>query len=346
MKNYIFIFSILIILFKTGNVLSNNNIFNVNNIEISKKTYKNKENLVNQAFKKGFGELIERLLLEEDYKRLSSTNLTVIKELISYYQIINQEEKDKINEVKVNIFFDKGKMHDFFYKQNILYSDIINTEIIFFPLLVNKNQFFIYSKNFFYENWNSKNSQSLIEYNLPVESIENIKKIEDNKNDIYKLNVSNFFEEYNNSKMIFAIIEIEQNEAKVFLNSKISGKKLNKTLSIKFDGSNQVLSYNKVIIEIKKTIRDLIKSQNLIDVRTPSFLNVKIKLNDKSNLVEFKNRTKDIGLINNYYIQQLNKDYALVKIKYLGKITKIIKKLKDQNINLKFINGLWELNII
>ena len=139
MKNYIFIFSILIILFKTGNVLSNNNIFNVNNIEISKKTYKNKENLVNQAFKKGFGELIERLLLEEDYKRLSSTNLTVIKELISYYQIINQEEKDKINEVKVNIFFDKGKMHDFFYKQNILYSDIINTEIIFFPLLVNKN---------------------------------------------------------------------------------------------------------------------------------------------------------------------------------------------------------------
>ncbi len=346
MKNFIFIFSILIILFKTGNVLSNNNIFNVNNIEISKKTYKNKENLVNQAFKKGFGELIERLLLEEDYKRLSSTNLTVIKELISYYQIINQEEKDKINEVKVNIFFDKGKMHDFFYKQNILYSDIINTEIIFFPLLVNKNQFFIYSKNFFYENWNSKNSQSLIEYNLPVESIENIKKIEDKKNDIYKLNVSNFFEEYNNSKMIFAIIEIEQNEAKVFLNSKISGKKLNKTLSIKFDGSNQVLSYNKVIIEIKKTIRDLIKSQNLIDVRTPSFLNVKIKLNDKSNLVEFKNRTKDIGLINNYYIQQLNKDYALVKIKYLGKITKIIKKLKDQNINLKFINGLWELNII
>ena len=146
--------------------------------------------------------------------------------------------------------------------------------------------------------------------------------------------------------MIFAIIEIEQNEAKVFLNSKISGKKLNKTLSIKFDGSNQVLSYNKVIIEIKKTIRDLIKSQNLIDVRTPSFLNVKIKLNDKSNLVEFKNRTKDIGLINNYYIQQLNKDYALVKIKYLGKITKIIKKLKDNNINLKFINGLWELNII
>jgi hypothetical protein len=90
----------------------------------------------------------------------------------------------------------------------------------------------------------------------------------------------------------------------------------------------------------------LIKSQNLIDVRTPSFLNVKIQLNNKSNLVEFNNRLKKIDLIDNYYVQQLNKDYVLVKIKYLGKINKIINKLKDQNINLKMIEGHWQLNII
>jgi len=45
MKNLIFICCILIILFKTGNVLSDNNIFNVNNVEIGKETYKNKEKL-------------------------------------------------------------------------------------------------------------------------------------------------------------------------------------------------------------------------------------------------------------------------------------------------------------
>ena len=58
MKNLIFIFCILIILFKTGNVLSDNNIFNVNNIEISKETSKNKEKLVNKAFKKAFNKLM------------------------------------------------------------------------------------------------------------------------------------------------------------------------------------------------------------------------------------------------------------------------------------------------
>ena len=65
MKNLIFICCILIILFKTGNVLSDNNIFNVNNVEISKEISSNKEKLANQAFKKGFKELINRLLLEE-----------------------------------------------------------------------------------------------------------------------------------------------------------------------------------------------------------------------------------------------------------------------------------------
>ena len=72
----------------------------------------------------------------------------------------------------------------------------------------------------------------------------------------------------------------------------------------------------------------------------------KIKLNKKSNLVEFSNRLNNIDLIDNFYVQQLNKDYVLVKIKYLGKINKIINKLKDQNINLKMIAGQWQLTII
>jgi len=45
-------------------------------------------------------------------------------------------------------------------------------------------------------------------------------------------------------------------------------------------------------------------------------------------------------------VQQLNKDYVLVKIKYLGKIDKIINKLKNQRINLIMTDGQWSLNII
>ncbi|OUW10878.1 MAG: hypothetical protein CBD26_04125 [Candidatus Pelagibacter sp. TMED166] len=343
MKNFIFICSILIILFKTGNVLSDNNIFNVNNIEISKDISKNKQKLANLAFQEGFKELTSRLLLEEDYKRISATNLIEIKKLISYYQIKNDENNSNIS---FNLFFDRDRIHNFFYQRNILYSDIINTNIIVFPLLIKDKQNFIYTKNYFYENWNNEDSKESIQYTLPVESVESIQKIKMNKENIYKLNIQDFFKEYNLENMAFIAIEIEDNSAKVFLNSKIEGKKLNKNLLINNTNLRENQFNDKIILEIKNVLKDLIKSQNLIDVRTPSFLNVEIKLNSKDNLVEFNNRLKKIDLIDNFYVQQLNKDFVLVKIKYLGKINKIIKKLKDQNIDLKMKDGQWKINII
>ena len=347
MKNLIFICSILIILFKTETVLSDNNIFNVNNIEISKETSKNKEKLISDAFKKAFDKLINRLLLEEDYKRISKTNLEQIRKLISYYQIVSEDEDKENNNVKINVFFDKDKMHDFFFGKNILYSDIINTEVILFPLLKKEDQYFIYTQNYFYENWNEEKSDNLIQYILTTENIENIQRINLNKDNIYKIEVSDFFKEHETDNIVFANIEVKKNTAEVFLNTRIEGKKINKNLSIKNKNNlNKKEFYREIIFEINNIIRDLIKSQNLIDVRTPSFLNVEIKLNKKSNLVEFSNRLNKIELIDNFYVQKLNKDYVLVKIKYLGKINKIINKLKDQNINLKMIAGQWQLTII
>ena len=347
MKNLIFICCILIILFKTGNVLSNNNIFNVNNVEINKEIYKNKEKLVNKAFEKAFDELSKRLFLDDDYKKISKIDLKQIKKLVSYYQIINPEKTKKNKNIVVNVSFDKDRMHNFFHKFNILYSDIINTDVIIFPLLIKEKKYFIYTQNYFYDNWDNKNSENLIQYTLPVENIENIQKINLNKENIYKLNITDFFNEYKADNIVFVSIEINKDFAEAFLNTRIEGKKINKNLSIK---KNKEISekefYNKIIYEIDIIIRDLIKSQNLIDVRTPSFLNVKMKLNSrKSNLNEFSNRIKNIDLIDNYFVQELNKDYILIKIKYLGKINKIMRKLKEKKIYLKMIEGQWQLKI-
>ena len=76
MKNLLLIICIIIIIFKTGNVFSDNNIFNVNNIELNKKTSKNKDYLVNLAFKLAFDQLLDRILLEEDHKKFSNTKNT------------------------------------------------------------------------------------------------------------------------------------------------------------------------------------------------------------------------------------------------------------------------------
>ena len=70
---------ILLVFFKTGTIFSNENIFNVNNIEIKKEDNINNEDAANKAIKEGFKTLVKRVLLQEDKKKLSNLNFKQIK---------------------------------------------------------------------------------------------------------------------------------------------------------------------------------------------------------------------------------------------------------------------------
>ena len=76
---------ILIVFFKTDTLLSENNLFNVNNIKLEKKDKTSNKLLANQAIKKGFNELINKILLKEDLDRVSDLSLSSIKQLVTYF---------------------------------------------------------------------------------------------------------------------------------------------------------------------------------------------------------------------------------------------------------------------
>jgi len=50
---------------------------------------------------------------------------------------------------------------------------------------------------------------------------------------------------------------------------------------------------------------------------------------------------KKIDLIENVFVQQFNKDFMNLRIKYLGKLDKIINQLEKEDINLQLINDEW-----
>ena len=78
--------------------LSNNNIFSVNNIELTKKNFNSNQKLADQAITKGFNQLIEKILLKKDIVKLKSLTFEDIKELVLYYQIIDKEDVKSKNE--------------------------------------------------------------------------------------------------------------------------------------------------------------------------------------------------------------------------------------------------------
>ena len=348
MKFFKLMIFILVIFSKTGNVLSENRLFDVNNIKIVNTPSKNINNLTSQAMKKGFSVLIERILLKEDKKRLDDLNLSDIEELVAYYQTF--DEVDDLNKsIKVfNIFFDKNKIHNLFYKRNILYSNLIKSEFYLLPIFKKDEELNIYTKNFFYDRWNKVSFESeIVDFILPIENIEIIQKVNKSKGNLEDLNLVNLFNEYSNKNLgIVLITENNSKIKKVFLKTNILGKKINKSLEIKNYKLEKSELHDKIIIDIKNELVNIVKSQNLIDIRTPSFLNAKFKINKKNSLVELKKKVEQIDLVEKIFIQEFNNEFVVLKIKFLGKVNNIINELKKEKINLRLNGEEWSLNII
>ena len=346
MSYYKIFIIILVIFLKTGNVLSLENIFNVNNIEITKKSNNSNEDLANKAIKKGFGKLLEKILLKDDIQNLSGLEFPKIKELVSYYQIADEAQNNFRDKVNFNIFFDKDKLHTLFLNRNISYSDISDKELYLLPVIQKKNQIFIYNNNYYYENWNKIFDSELIEFILPIENIEVIENININKENLYRIDLKNLFKEYENKNLaLVLIVDTSSNDQKIFIRTRILNKKIDKTIVFKKNNKDTGKLNEEIIKVISEELINIIKSQNLIDVTTPSFLNARIIVNKKNNLVELNNRLRNIDIVDGIFVQEFNNKYVLLKLRYLGKLDKIISQFKEQNIMLQLIGDQWDLRI-
>ena len=341
MKLFKQIILILVVFLKTGNLLSDNKLFNVNNISLEKKENNSNKQLTNQAIKEAFNKFINKVLMKEDKSKLSNISLTEIKELVTYYNM-SKNTKPEISEVNFSVTFDKNKIHDLFYKKGILYSDIADKEFFILPILINEDKIFIFSNNYFYENWNRDEKNQLIEFILPLENIEIIQQINKSSNNLFNLELRTLFKEYPNKNIALALIENNNSSIqKIYLKTIIQDKIISKNLIFKKNNLEKEILNEKIIYEIKDEVTNLVKSRNLIDVRTPSFLNVKLNLDAKNNLVSVNSKIKNIDLIENIFVQEFTNDYVKIKIKYLGKLEKLINQFKKVNIRIELIGDQW-----
>lgn len=349
MKKFLFILITLMIFFKTGNVLSEQSIFTVNNLKMVKKNYNNIDDLTNDAFRKGFKKLNKKILLDKDFKKIEKTNLKTIKNLISHYQILNNNEKIENEFIEFNIFFKRDKIYNFYFKNDIRYSDISDKSLKILPVLIIDNEVLIYEKNYFYENWISdkedNHRESLLEFILPIENIEVIDSIKKNRENLEAVKLSEIFDESKDKDNLYILIDYNRKMTKVFLKGNISKKKIIKNIKITSENNNKNISFEQILISLKKEILEMIKSQNIIDVRTPSFLNVNLLIKEQNDLLKTQNILNDEDLIESFYVNEFNNRIANIKIKYYGKINKITEKLYKRGLNFETDGESWKVRV-
>ena len=334
------------LLIKTGNVFSADNIFNVDNIYVDTKKNKKREELFDNAVAEAFAKLTKRILIQEDREKTLKTPLYEIKRLVSHYEFIEDNESINNKKVKFNITFDNVQINNYFYKKNILYSDISKLKLILMPILLDDNKIFLFSENYFYDNWQLENKESgYIDYILPLENIEDIELINKNKKNLELINID-FLNKYDLNNYIYLVINYKKNSTDVFLKSFISENKDIKNISIDHVNNDKLENYKNIKTILKNYINELWKSHNLIDVRTPSFLNTKLDFKKQSDLLNAQLILSKIDLIQNFSVLELNMNYAKIKIKYLGKIEKLKKKLYNEGLKLIITQDKIRLKLI
>ena len=347
MKYLKFIIIILIILFKTGNDLYAESIFTVNNIQVNKNSFENKEELINIAFRKGFEKLNNKILLEKDYLKTRNISLRIIKNLVSHYQIVKNDDKNAKNFEIVNLYFKRDKMYNFYSKNNIKYSDVTGKILKILPVLIVGDETFIYDRNFFYENWlkiEKQDKSENIEYIFPLENLETIETIKKNQNNLETLNLIDIFDKDNEKDNLLIIIDYKKQKTKIFFKGIISSKKIVKNLSFE-NKAEKKIEYPKILKFLKKEILELVKSQNIIDIGAPAFLNINLTLNNQKDLFLFQNILSEIDLVENFNVREFNNKFAYINIKYYGKINKIKEKLIEKRVDINFKNNQWSARL-
>jgi len=354
MNKFFFIIGIIVLLFKTQTVFSNNLIYDVNNIEVSGKINSDldEKKLIRSAFQKAFITFTNKTLLKKDALNLYKTKIDTIQDLVYAYQVVKDEKNEKKGSVlTINVKFDPKKITNFLAKNRISYADVSNISLTLFPVFIKDKDIFMYSENFFYNNWLKTENEIinindiLINYNLALENIEDLQKISFNKENIESIDVKKLISLIDVKNYAFLVIYSTENEFRAYVKTSIENKEIDKNINLKIFPENKKKTYVDAISTIKEEISQIWKSQNLIDVNTPSFLDFFLETKKLNDYLKLKLILDNIDVIENYSVLEMTNAHLKIRLKYRGKLNKIKNKLTEQKINIKIIDNIWKLKL-
>ena len=354
MNKFFFIFCIIVFLFKTQTIFSNNLIYDVNNIVVSGKINKisDKKKLIQSAFQKAFITFVNKTLLKKDANNLYKTKISTIEDLVFTYQIIKEEKNEKNeNILNVNVKFDQKKISNFLAKNAVSYADVTNISLTLLPVFIKNADILMFSENFFYNNWlKSQNeiintNDILITYNLALENIEDLQYISSIKENLELIDEKKLISLNGAKNYALLLIYYTDNKFRAYVKTSIANKAVDKNFNLKIYPNNEAKTYKEGIKNIKEEITQIWKGQNLIDVNTPSFLDLSLKIKQTNDYLNFSNILESLDVIENYSVLEITNKNIKIRIKYKGKINKLRDKLLESKVDIKIIDNIWKVTI-
>ena len=304
------------------------NSFKINEIEISE-VYDlnfNKEKVFDKAFIKAYEELISKITVSQDKKKVEETSLSEIKSLIDSFKISNEKFFDNKYSALVNVNFDKKSTHRFFETKGIFPSIAKNIDLLFIKILIDNklNKFIPLEDNFFYNNWNSDiQKSSLINYVMISEEIEDLEIIKDKIESLESYNFDEIIKKYQMKNYVILLINQNFNDINILTKTKLNN------------------DYK--ISELKNLYEDEWKKLNIINTSIKLPLTISISSNEYEVVKKFEYTMENLDLVSNYFIHYFNNKNIFYKIVYNGSPNKFFVEIENAGFNLKQNNQILEI---
>ena len=120
---------------------------------------------------------------------------------------------------------------------------------------------------------------------------------------------------------------------------------VNKNIDLKIYQGNEKKTYKEAILTLKEEISQIWKGQNLIDVNTPSFLDLYLDMKEINSYLKLRSILVSIDLIEDYSVLEMTNSYTKVRLKYKGKINKLRNKFVEKKINIKIVENAWRITV-
>ena len=323
-------------------------IFKIEDIEISE-TFDanfNKEKAINNAFSVAFKELTSSVITTKDQKKIQYTELSEIKYLVESFEIKNETFLNKKYVANFNVNFNKKKTLSFFETKNIFPSLKINKDFLTILIFIDndKNQIFLYENNPFYKNWNNiKEKYFLINYILIDEDLEDLKLINENKENIENYKFDKIINKYDINDYIISIIFKNKKDVRIL--SKFFFDENLKIINYKYNNINlnTQKELDNLIFQTKINLEDLWKSNNLINTSLKLPINLQLNSKDTLKIVNLEEEMNSIDLVYEYYVTNISSNNINYKIIFNGSPNQFLKIMRDKNIKIDIENEIWKI---
>ena len=211
--------------------------------------------------------------------------------------------------------------------------------------MISQSELQLFSQNKFFEEWNDNKDFDHINFILPIENIEDINFIKKNVDILEEIDLSKLINNYEIKNSTILIFRFDRNKLDVFLKTNLNGiKKINKVEFTVENLDNKEVRAD-LVSSLKFYINELWKEEHLVDISAPASLTFTIKLNNPATLEAITSRIDNINFIENYTIEEFTRDFAKIKIRYLGKIKNIQESFVKNGLKFQIIQDEWVLSL-